>query len=97
MQVISLRRLREFWERHSEAEQPLRDWHRMMEAKRYATPHEVRQDFPSVSFLKNELTIFNIKPHRLIVYMRYRRSRVYVSDVVTHDEYERLIKAGLLG
>ncbi len=52
-----------------------------MEAKWYQTPHEVRQDFPSASFLGDELTVFNIKPHgyRLVTYMRYRKGRIYVS------------------
>jgi mRNA interferase HigB len=99
MHVISLRRLREFWEAHAEAETPLRDWHRIMEAKSYQTPHEIRQDFPSASFLGDELTVFNIKPHgyRLVTYVRYRKARIYISEVLTHEEYDRLSKAGLLG
>jgi mRNA interferase HigB len=99
MHVISLRRLREFWETHAKAETPLRDWHRIMESKSYHTPHEVRQDFPSASFLGDELTVFNIKPHgyRLIAYMRYRKGRIYVMEVLTHEEYDRRGRAGLLG
>ena len=99
MRVISLRRLREFWEVHADAETPLRDWHRIMAAKWYQTPHEVRQDFPSASFLGDELTVFNIKPYgyRLVTFVRYRKSRIYISEVLTHEEYDRLSKAGLLG
>ncbi len=99
MHVISLKRLREFWQIHAEAQLDLRAWHRMMEARTYVTPHQVREDFPSVSFLGYELTVFNIKPkaYRLVVYMRYKKGRVYVREVLTHDEYIRLVKAGLLG
>lgn len=99
MHVISLRRLREFCEVHSDAEAPLRNWHRVMEAKWYQTPHEVRQDFPSASFVGDELTVFDIKPHgyRLVTFMRYRKGRVYVLEVSTHEEYDRRGKAGPLG
>jgi mRNA interferase HigB len=99
MHVISLKRLREFWEKHAEAETPLRSWHRIMEAKHYKTPHEVRQDFPSASFLGEEFTVFNIKPYgyRLTVHIRYKKGRVYVMEVLTHEEYNRLGRAGLLG
>lgn len=99
MHVITQRRLREFWEKHADAESDLRDWHRLMKAKRYQSPHEVREDFPDASFLGDELTVFNIKPHgyRLVVYMRYRTGKVYIRYPLTHDEYERLSKAGLLG
>lgn len=94
MHVIALKTLRQFWEKHAEAEQPLRDWHRMMESKRYLTPHELRQDFPSASFLGGEFTWFNIKPHgyRLATYIRYKKGRVYVVGVLTHDEYDQLSK-----
>jgi mRNA interferase HigB len=52
-----------------------------------------------VSFLGDELTVFNIKPnaYRLVAYVRYKRGRVYVREVLTHDEYIRMVKAGLLG
>jgi mRNA interferase HigB len=99
MHVISLKRLREFWQIHAEAESDLRNWHQIMEAKTYLTPHQVKEDFPSVSFLGDELTVFNIKSiaYRLVAYVRYMKGRVYVRVVVTHDEYIRLVKAGQLG
>jgi mRNA interferase HigB len=64
--------------------------------KRYTTPHEVRQDFASASFLGKWRTVFNIagNKYRLIVDVRYDLGRVYIRSVLTHEEYTRQTRAG---
>jgi mRNA interferase HigB len=90
MHVISPKKLREFWGDHSEAEAPLRAWLSIMEQRRYDNPHQVREDFPTVDFLGEWRTVFNIggNKFRLSVDMRYDLGRVYVRRVMTHAEYE---------
>jgi len=36
MHIISLKMLRDFWHKHPEAEQPLRNWHTVAEHSRFA-------------------------------------------------------------
>jgi len=90
VRVISRRRLREFWERHADAEAPLKAWFAVMRWKKYGSPHEVRRDFPSASFLGARRTVFNIgrNRYRLVVDMRYDLGTVYVREVLTHAEYD---------
>jgi mRNA interferase HigB len=59
MHVISLRRLREFWQSHSPAERPLRAWFTRVEEAQWRNLVEVRQDFPPADQVKR-LTVFNI-------------------------------------
>jgi len=90
VRVISRRRLREFWEDHPDAERPLMTWYSIVKAKTYDSPHDLKKDFRSVSFLGGSRTVFNMggNKYRLVVDMRYDLGRVYVREVLTHDEYD---------
>jgi mRNA interferase HigB len=67
-------------------------------ANSYENPHQVRQDFGTASFLGGSRTVFNIggNKYRLIVDMRYDLGRVYIREVLTHDEYDRKAQDGML-
>ena len=86
MHVITRKRLQEFWQRHPDVERPMRAWLAVVRLKRYTGPHEVRRDFPSVSFLGSWRTVFNIggNKYRLVVDMRYDLGRIYIRHVLTH-------------
>jgi mRNA interferase HigB len=96
--IITEWRLREFWETYPDAEKPLKAWRQLMRNKSYASSHEVRADFPSVDFLKDEVTVFDIggNKYRLVVTMRYDWQTVFIQHVVTHKDYDRLNKSGTL-
>lgn len=98
MHVVSRKRLREFIEKHADAASPLAAWFKMMARRRYANGHAVRADFPTVDFLGDSLTVFDIggNKYRLVVDMRYDLGRVYIRHVLTHREYDRRTKAGTL-
>ncbi len=98
MRIISRRPLREFAEKHADAGGALDAWYRIIKARDYQSPHELRADFPTASFLGARRTIFNIGGHkyRLVVDMRYDLGRVYVRHVLTHEEYDRKSIEGAL-
>ena len=95
MRVISKRTLREFWERHPDAEVPLLAWWRRLvhtDPTELDTPAKVKSRYPYVSILGDDRVVFNIKGnnYRLIVRMNYRRGTAYVRFVGTHAEYDRV-------
>lgn len=98
MHIITRARLVQFGRAHAEADRELREWARVVRRKQYSTPHEVKADFPSASFVGPWKTVFNIhgNDYRLVVDMRYDLGRVYVRHIVTHREYDRLGDKGLL-
>jgi len=59
---------------------------------------QVKRDFPTVDFVGPRKVVFNIcgNRYRLVADMRYELGRVYVRHVVTHQDYDRLIRRGLL-
>ena|ERR1700741_2805209 len=98
MRIISRKRLREFGEQHADAITPLDAWYSLVRAKEYGSPGEVKADFPSVSFISDDVTVFNIggNRYRLSVSIRYRTGIVYIRHVLTHAEYDRRSKDGTL-
>lgn len=98
MHIITRTRLAKFGLEHEDAASPLREWVRIVRRKRYTKHVEVQRDFPTVDFVGRTKAIFNIcgNRYRLVVDMRYELGRVYIRHVVTHQEYDRLIKRGLL-
>ncbi len=98
MRIISRKALLEFGGKHADAQGPLDAWYRIVKGREYRSPHELRADFPKASFLGARRTIFNIggNKYRLVVDMRYDLGRVYVRDVLTHEEYDRKSIEGTL-
>lgn len=98
MHIITRTRLTQFALEHQDAAQQLRDWARIMRRKRYAGHLEVRRDFSTADFLGPRRVVFNIcgNRYRLVVDMRYDLGRIYIRHIVTHQQYDRLIKRGLL-
>ena len=87
-----LRALREFWQRHAEAEQPLRAWFRRARKANWNTPAGIWQAYRTASFLSNSRAVLNIKrnQYRLVVAVNYGYGIMYVRFVGTHSDYDRI-------
>lgn len=90
MRVIAASTLRAFWEKHPDAEQPLKAWHEEVVSAAWTEPADIKAHYRSASVLKNRRVVFNIKGNddRLIVAIAYKLQIVYVKFVGTHQEYD---------
>lgn len=90
MRVIAVSTLRAFWERHPDAEQPLKAWYEEATNATWAQPADIKARYRSASVLKNRRVVFNVKgnDYRLIVAIAYKLQIVYVKFVGTHQEYD---------
>lgn len=90
MRVIAVSALRAFWDRHPDAEQPLKAWYEEATKASWTQPADIKAQYGSASVLKNRRAVFNIKgnDYRLIVAIAYRLQVVYVKFVGTHKEYD---------
>lgn len=90
MNVITPRRLREFWEKHPDAEGPLRAWEKLVRRVSPRSFEELKQTFGSADFVPPEFTVFDIggNKYRLVASIAYQAGRVYVKHVLTHREYD---------
>ena len=93
MRVISLKVLREFWQRHPDAEVPLRNWYKVACQAGWRKLQDARRDYPHADGVANRmgetLTVFNIggNKYRLIVRIRYDYQLINIRFVVTHVDY----------
>jgi mRNA interferase HigB len=90
MRVISRRALRDFWERHPQAEAPLTAWFRIMEHGSFSDFNALKATFAAADYFA-PYTIFDVggNKFRVIAVIHYDRRRVYVHDVFTHADYDR--------
>jgi mRNA interferase HigB len=96
MRVISKRRLREFWEKHSDAEEPLKAWWRIVSDRdmQWRHIHDVKAVLTGVDGFNLDcgipVVVFNIggNKYRLVARIYYDYQRVYVKAVLTHKEYD---------
>lgn len=90
MRVISKSKLREFWKKYPEAETPLMEWYRVTSKAVWNNFANVRSTFRHAD-VYCDCTIFDIKGNdfRLIAILLYPVQRVYVRDVLTHEEYDK--------
>jgi len=92
MHIVSIKTLREFWESHPDAEQPLRAWYTVARRAQWQSPTDVKAAYASASLIGGNRVVFNIKgnTYRLIVIAEYRKGRLFVRFVGTHSEYDRI-------
>jgi mRNA interferase HigB len=93
MQIIARRVLRQFWQRHAQAEKPLRLWYMVVKAATWKGPADVKKQFGNtVDFVADNRAIFNIggNKFRLVVHVAYRFKRVLIKYVGTHKEYDSI-------
>lgn len=89
MHVISLKRIRDFFTKHRDAEQALLAWYRVARRSRWKDLAELKLSYPHAD-LVGELTVINIKGnhYRLVVRINYGSGTVFVKGVYTHSEYD---------
>ena len=92
MRIISRRVLREFWQKHADAEQPLRAWLTNVQRVVWETPSDVKLTYRSASFIANNRVVFNIKGnrYRIVVAIKYQYGIAYIRFVGTHAEYDKI-------
>ena len=92
MRVISLKILKDFFELHSDAEQPLRAWLREAKSANWTDPAQIKEQYKSASILKGKRVVFNIKGnyYRLVAAVAYKFGAVYIKFIGTHEAYNKI-------
>lgn len=92
MRVIAVSTLKAFWEKHPQAEVPLRAWYAEASRADWGSPNAIKAAHRNASFVGNNRVVFNIKGNdfRLVVAVHYNRRMMYVRFVGTHKEYDKI-------
>ena len=90
VRIVARRALREFWEKHADAEQPLRAWYDDVRKADWGSPADVKRVYAKASIVGENRIVFNIggNKYRLVVAVNYRYRMCYVRFVGTHKAYD---------
>lgn len=90
---MSKKTLREFWDKHSQAERPLTAWYHAVSKATWSGPADVKADFgANVDFVADNRIVFDIagNKYRLVAHVSYTFKRVLIKFVGTHAEYDKI-------
>jgi mRNA interferase HigB len=92
MRIISRKRLKEFREKHPDAQQALQAWYADVKHADWQTPANIKNVYRNASIVANNRAIFNIKGnnYRLVIEVQYQYGVVYIRFVGTHQEYDKI-------
>jgi len=92
VRIIARKSLRDFREKHPDAEHPLKVWYAEASHSAWVHPTDIKARYPAASFLAGNRVVFNIKgnKYRLITHVRYDLGRVYIRFIGTHPEYDKI-------
>jgi mRNA interferase HigB len=90
MRLISLKTLRDFWEKHPDAQGPLSAWQAEVKAACWTKSTDIKERYASASIINNKRVVFNIggNKYRLVVDVEYERQLIFVVRPLTHKEYD---------
>ena len=92
MRIIAKKTLREFWERHPDAQQALEGWYDDAKQATWSTPMEIKRIYKNASILPNNRVVFNIKgnTYRLVIAMNYDYGIAYIRFIGKHQDYDKI-------
>ena len=92
MRLISRKTLREFWEKHPDARQPLQAWYFDVKHSWWKGPADIKKIHRNASFPADNRVVFNIKgnKYRVVVAVQYDFGIVYIRFVGTHKDYDKI-------
>lgn len=90
MHVISQKRIVDAKEKYPEAKTAFDGWYRLISANEFKSFSEIKSCFRSVDKV-GDFYVFNIggNKYRLIAVIHFNRNKIYIREVLTHDEYDQ--------
>ncbi len=90
MHIISISRIKKFYEKYPDAKPALQSWSKHTKLAQWQNLAEVRQTSNNSTDQIRNLTVFNIKgnQYRLITYIDYQSKKIFIRNFMTHSEYD---------
>ncbi|MEO6003727.1 MAG: type II toxin-antitoxin system HigB family toxin [Opitutus sp.] len=92
MRILSRKTLKSFWEKHRNAEEPLKAWFHECKTAHWKSFTQIKARYRSADALEGNRVVFDIKgnTYRLIVRIHYNTEIVFVRFIGTHAEYDKI-------
>ena len=92
MVVLSQKALREFWERHPDAEEALSAWYTFVGECDWRQHADVVRDFNTADYIRDGRYVFNIRGnrYRVVARLHFASRTVFIRFVGTHTQYDKI-------
>jgi mRNA interferase HigB len=92
MNIVSHKKLFDFYQSNKEAEVPLNHWFRTAKNAKWKCFADIKKDFNSVDSIGNQRYVFNIKgnAYRLVVVIQFVHGYIFIRFVGSHTEYDKI-------
>ena len=92
MRIISIKTLKDYWQKEPEAEGELKAWYSEAKNATWKTPADVKAKYRNASILKGGRVVFNIcgNKYRLVAVIFLSTQIVLIRFIGTHEEYNRI-------
>ena len=92
MHIITQKKLKVFWAKHTDAEEALTVWYLTARKAVWNSFGDVKKVVGTARSIAGNRIVFKIKGnrYRLVVKMEYGKKRIYIRFIGTHAEYDRI-------
>jgi mRNA interferase HigB len=92
VRIISRKTLKDFWQTHADATEPLKAWFHEAKGADWKTFHDIKACYRSADVLSGNRVVFNIKgnTYRLVVKIHYNTRVAYIRFIGTHADYDKI-------
>lgn len=92
MRIVTFKRIKEFSEKHTDAENPLNYWCHIVTKKDWNNFNKIKNTFNNVDYVGNHRFVFNIKgnKYRLVAIISFIAKKVYIRFIGTHSEFDAI-------
>ena len=92
MRIVTYKRIKEFSEKHADAENALNYWYHTVVSKEWDNLNDIKLTFNSVDYVGNHRFVFNIKgnTYRIVAIISFNSKKVYIRFIGTHSEYDKI-------
>lgn len=92
MRIIAIATLRQFYEAHADAAEPLKAWVKYAREADWNGPADIKALFAKASILQDNRVVFDVagNKYRLIVKINYKYKVMYIRFIGSHAEYDKI-------
>ncbi len=92
MHIISRPELIKFWNKHSDAEVPLKLWFKNVKQAKWKGINDLKRDYPTADYIGDNRVVFDIKGnrYRIIVLVFFTGQKMFIRFIGTHADYDKI-------
>lgn len=90
MNVVSRKKLIEFYQVYSDSKEALETWYRICKKANWNNFNEVKMVYSSADWVGNDRSVFNIKgnKYRLVARFSFKYKAIQIKWIGTHAQYD---------